>query len=197
MTGDADLAYGPPMSMQMTMAVTAQGQTMNMQMRMLNDTIYMQIPGETPAGKFLSVNLSDLPGGVAYQQILSQYENLGPQSIADEFKKGLQSLKNDGVTEIDGQQVRHYTATINPAAVAAALGNNTEAQQIAGQLSTITEEIYMAPGDQIRRVDMALPAPIGPLQLDFTNWGAPVNVVAPPASDTVPVSPSDLANGTS
>jgi hypothetical protein len=194
MNFSADVSYGPPIQMQMSGTVTAQGRAMSMTMRMVGLVMYMQIPGQTPAGKFLSIDLSKFPQTSGIFKALEQYRKMGPQSMLSQFKTGVKSVSYIGSEQIDGQQARHYTVVINTAAALKAFGNAAALSQIS-MPATMTEQVYLDSQKRPLRITMTLPAPVGSMQIDFSNWGEPVHVVAPPKSQLMPFPMSAFGTG--
>lgn len=184
MTGTADMNYGPPIAMKMSMNVTQAGKSIQMQLRLVGTVMYMQIPGMTPTGKFISMDMSKVPQASAIFKQLEQYQSFGPQSMAKQFEAGLSNLTYVGAETINGQQTRHYTVTVDTAAALKAMGQSGAAlNSYVAQNKTLTEQVYLDSQQRPVRMSMALPAPIGTMQMDFSNWGQPVTISAPPAAD--------------
>ncbi|MGN6721463.1 MAG: hypothetical protein ACTHJM_02490 [Marmoricola sp.] len=191
MNFSADFSYGPPLEMQMSGTVTAQGRTMSLSVRMVNLVMYMQIPGQTPAGKYMALDLSKFPPTSKLFGMLDQYRKMGPQSMLSQFKNGVGSLRYVGTAQVDGQTARHYTVVVNTAAAMKALGNSSLLSQVSIP-KTITEEVYLDAHHAPLRMVMSLPDPVGSMQIDFSKWGEPVHVVAPPKSQIINIPLSAL-----
>jgi hypothetical protein len=193
MNVNAELNYGPPFSMQMTVAVTQAGKVMNMSLSLIGTVMYMQVPGLTPAGKYMSMDLSKVPQASQYFQLINQYKNMGPKSmLADMFKGSITKFAYVGPAQINGQPTRHYTVSVNTASALKALGSLSSSVP-QGMKKTVTEQIYLDSSQMPVRVSMSLPAPVGAMQIDFSDWGKPVSITAPPASDVQQIPAGTLA----
>ena len=188
----ADMNYGPPLAMQMTMTATASGKSMNVVAKLIGTTMYLQIPQLTPAGKFMALDLSKVPQTSPYVKLLDQYRKLGPASMTSMFKSDVTALTYVGTAQIDGQTARHYTTTVNTAGVLKALGSLSSSSALASQMKTVTEQVYLTDNQLPLRVTMSLPAPVGAMQVDFSKWGQPVTITAPPAADVMSIPASAL-----
>lgn len=180
LTIDADFAYTKPAAMQMTMTLKADKATSRVSLRLIGNAIYLQVPPATPAGKWVKADASVLGSGAA-----RSYTNLGPQGMADQFKKGVKSIRYVGATTLNGQRVQHYTVVAD----ASQLGDSLKAlaaqvPSLAG-VKTLDEQIYLSDKNVLQRLTITLPAPVGTMQVDFTNWNAPTTIKAPAASDIV------------
>lgn len=138
---------------------------------------YLQVPGVTPAGKWLKVSASSNTAVITFQ-------NVNPVTMVVRFNKGLKKLTYLGATKIAGTQVRHYRIVIDQQKYLQATGQGVGSANL-GSSATLTEDLYLNDDNTLRRVTLALPGGVGNTQVDVTNWGKPVTIQAPPASTVV------------
>lgn len=161
--------------------------------------VYMSIP-------FLS---SQLPGGASWIKIdleqagkslgvdLDQLINQANQNPAQalDMLRASGSVTEVGTETVDGVSTTHYKATIDLSQAADKLGSDAEAwvQRLvnAGAPATIPVDVWIGDDGLIRRLTMdeslATGAQSGDVKvtIDISDYGTPVNVTAPPASDTI------------
>lgn len=190
-TVQGDTSYGPPLSMSLTGYGTAQGQTVNFVERLVGTDLYIQSPGHTPPGKFLRIDLATLPQTAGLFNLIHEMQTSGPAAMAAQFKAATESLKYDGMETIAGQQAQHYTVVVNAVAAAKLISADAAAMASAEKIGKVTEEVYLSGDHRPIRIVMPMPAPVGTMQIDFSKYGEPVHVTAPPASQIL--TPSQLA----
>jgi hypothetical protein len=148
-----------------------------MEMRFVGGTMYMQIPGMTPAGKFIAISEDDATFG----PMLKQLQNFGPDGAVAMMDKGVKDFRHVGTSTIDGKSYEHYRVTVDPSAVAGDLNLPSGAASSAPK--SVTEELYLDSDNLMRRVTMNVDG--HKVIVDATDWGKPVHVTAPPASAIV------------
>jgi hypothetical protein len=180
-TAVGDVAYQGSAPL-MQLAMTFSGQ--KAELRFVDDTAYLSIPGLTPAGKFLAVK----PDNAMMGSLVNELKSFGPDGAISMLRGSVKGFQDLGTTTIDGRQVRHYRITVDPATMAKSL------QLPAGVPTTslprsVTEDLYVDSRNLLRRA--VLDAAGQKVTIDATKWGEPVHVTAPPKSDVVK-SPSGL-----
>lgn len=179
-----DVAYdGTTPTMQL--ALTFSGQ--QAELRFVNGTAYLSVPGLTPAGKFLEVK----PGNAMMGSLVQQLKNFGPNGAITLLRSAVKDFRDTGTTTIDGQQVRHYRVTVDPAALLRQMKLPTGVPTTSLPKS-ITEDLYVGAGNLMRRV--VLDAAGQKVTIDTTKWGEPVHVTAPPPSKVIK-SPTGMGGG--
>jgi hypothetical protein len=143
-------------------------------------------PGQLSSG---SGSSSSLGGGVTQfsdpSQMLQQLQNSGA------------TVTSDGQTTFDGTPVTAYSVTVPTSALTKYLGSlPSSLQQITSGLSlpNVTEKVYIESGGLLRGID--LPYSFGimgktftmDMQMALSNYGTPVTVTPPPASEVLPYS---------
>ncbi len=144
--------------------------------------MYLQIPGLTPGDKFVEFDLrdSDAPGAEMLEQMLDQVNQLDPSKSAQMFK-AITSLKQQGTAEVDGVETTHYTVAVDTQKALQAMGMGDMAAP--GQMpKTIRQEVWLDDRNLIRRMRMKQPNVA--MDITYSQWGEPVDISAPPASQT-------------
>lgn len=177
LTIDADFDYRAPVAMQMTMSLTVGTTSSKVGLRLIGNTIYLQVPPATQAGKWVKADASALGSGAA-----QSYKDLGPQGMAAQFKKGVKSITYVGATKINGQTVQHYTVVADASQLGTSLKALAAQVPSLATIKTIDEQIYLSNDNVLQRLTITLPAPVGTMQVDFTGWNAPVTITAPAPS---------------
>ncbi len=174
--------------------------------RLVKPTIYMQFPASAgvplPAGKsWVSINLDSPAVSSALGASFSQLTD-----SADESTQGLaylQGVSADGVTTVGPATVRgvattEYSATID--LTKAAQGRSAAVQALLQKLqaktgmTTLPVSVWIDAQGQIRRevLDESLTtngvATGATVTIEYFDFGAPVDVTPPPASQTVDIS---------
>lgn len=162
----------------MQLAMTFSGQ--KAELRFVDGTAYLSIPGLTPAGKFVAVK----PDNAVMGSLVQQLKSFGPDGAISMLRGSVKGFRDAGTTTIDGQRVRHYEITVDPAVMAKSL------KLPAGVPTTslpksVTEDLYVDSRDLLRRA--VLNAAGQKVTIDATQWGEPVHVTAPTSSQIVPM----------
>ncbi|MGN6161268.1 MAG: hypothetical protein ACTHOG_06125 [Marmoricola sp.] len=178
---DADFDYNKPVAMQMTMTIKGSGTASStLSLRLIGNTIYLQVPPATPAGKWVKADAAALGAGGA-----QSYRNLGLQGLATQFQKGVKSIKYIGSTKIDGQTVQHYTLVADASQLGTSLKALASQVPSIAAIKTINEQLYLTNANVLKRMTVTLPAPVGTMQVDFSGWNNPVTIQAPAPSAIV------------
>jgi len=178
-SGDVDYGGAAP-SMKMTMDLSQGGKRMQIQEILVDGVIYMSMPGVTPQGKYLKLD-SNTPGMGSYGDVL---KNIDPASMVAQMTKSLNKLEYVGPAAIDGDQTQHYKLVVDAKKAVQGLGLNGLPSSAASAIpDAMTYDAYFNADNTLRRITMEVMDEA--MQVDMTNWGAPVRVVAPPKSDVV------------
>lgn len=176
----ADFNYQKPITMQLTMMLKVGKSSSTISLRLIGNTLYLQVPPQTPAGKWAKVDASVLGAGAA-----KSYQNLGPQGLAAQFKKGVKSVSYVGSTQLNGQTVEHYTVVADAAQLGSSLKPLAAQVPSLANVTSITEQIYLSRSNQLQRISVTLPAPVGTMTVDLSQLNAPVSITAPPTGDII------------
>jgi hypothetical protein len=186
---------------QLAVNIGVEGQQENLQMVYLGGTLYENLPqiGEVVPGKsWVALDLASA------QQSAGQGAagELGGDPLAS-----LQALAQQGNTvnalgpsTVNGQSVQGYSVTLVPSAIQREIQHeNIPAwlrQSVSKELSgSLSETVYLDGAGQLVRTTESITESLGTsgpvtgqLSFDFSDYGAPVSIAAPPASDVIPYS---------
>ncbi|PRX49068.1 hypothetical protein B0I33_103101 [Prauserella shujinwangii] len=182
------------------MAITMNMGGQTMEMRLVDRTMYMKLPGEAAAqmGGKEWVKVSADGTDPLSQQLGSSFDQMAEQSdpskVLDQIKQAGE-ITNSEETTLDGQDVTHYTIELDFAKIADQYGaagvSEEQMKQLADKVGKLPMELWLN-GDNLpvqvsmdmAKVMEAAGAPAGQggsMLMKYTDWGAPVNVEAPPA----------------
>ncbi len=170
-TGQLDYSGDTPaMSMEMTMPAMGAG---TIEMRLIDEVMYMSMPMIDPSGKFFKIDLND-PNNPLGDSI--DPDSMDPQSTMKDFGKGAKSVKLIGEESLDGQDVTHYQV------LSSTKGLNSSAVGSTAPLpKTFTYDIWFDDEDRVVKMT-AIMGKQSTVDMVMTNFGEPVDIKAPPAS---------------
>jgi hypothetical protein len=183
---------------QMTMVMEAGGQQQTMEYRMLGDVMYMKMPGLPVAKEWVKLDLKALgeTQGVDLQALTQMRDNDPTQSLA--YLSGVsEDVRVDGEEDIRGAHTTRYKATFDLNKAAA---QTPEAKEKVDKLiqqmgtSTMPATVWIDDDGRMRKmtydIDLskasAAAGARGTMTTTFEmyDFGAKVDVQAPPAADT-------------
>jgi hypothetical protein len=203
-TGVFDLK-GKHGRMQMTTTVPGKGEV---KIEELLDglVLYMRSDALTkglPAGKsWLKLDLKD--AGAKQGVDIAQLQSLSGGGDPTQFLSYLSKagdVKKVGTEDVNGTSTTHYHAVIDLEKLAGSADKAADSVRQLEQVSGLKElptDIWIDSSQRVRRQTVAIetsrPLPIKfSLQIDYKRFGVPVDVSAPPASETVDY--ADVAGG--
>ena len=95
--------------------------------------------------------------------------------------EGDQHLATEGVQDVDGETLDHYTATVDTKVLLEDLP--TEAQGSSGLAPTVDYQMWFDQDGLIRKFSVDMGASVGTSEGTFDDWGTDVDIEAPPASE--------------
>ncbi|KRC64816.1 hypothetical protein ASE12_08540 [Aeromicrobium sp. Root236] len=154
-------------------------------MRLVDQVFYMNM-GQMSDDKFLKIDLKDKsnPFAQQYGQIMDQMD---PSKQMAQFKDALKSFEKKGEPQkIDGVEAQPYVVTVDTTKVKAYkdLPGATKAQIP----DTIVYTMFIGPDNLPRRMEFELAG--SKSTVDYSKWGDPVDIKAPPAGE---ISDKDLS----
>lgn len=168
-SGVADFTSDPP-SMQLNLKDPSTGQDMGMVL--VDGIMYIEIQPD----QYLEYDLSDPSSPLG--DIDGQ---LDPRAMIDTFEKGVTGATYVGEEEKDGEQMEHYTVTIDPAAMIA--GSDLPSDAPTPDLpAETTFDLWFDADGNFRRMQGDLGPAGGEINTAYDNWGDPVEITAPPKS---------------
>ena len=189
-TGGIDFGQN---AMQLQMTVGVSGQELQMQAVYVAGSIYEQIPdlGQLIPGKsWISLDLSSL--GVSGGQSSSALgSGNNPTAMLRLLTQQGNTVVPLGSSKIGGTPVQGYSVTLDPAAIKAQLAHANLPSWMATALSQLNVQnttlmVYVDGSGLLRRFSLDLTETVATVKvtvdesLDFADYGAAVNVTAPP-----------------
>jgi hypothetical protein len=145
---------------------------------LVNDTIYLSIPGQVPDGKYVKVDAhADDPVAKSFQQSLN---GMNPSTTFAAFEAGLRKVTYVKSETLDGIKVQRYRVTVDTKAALKAQGQSTV---VSGLPKTITYDIWLDGYRLMRKVTFSLAGVTA--VLTAKDYGKPVTIKAPPAADVI------------
>lgn len=181
-TAQGQMSYGdgaPEMALTMDLGQAGLG---TMEMRLVGGKVYMNIPGATPVGKFFEI--SGKAAGMG--DLVDEFANMTPNASIELMAQALERMVVVGEEMIGSEETTRYRLTVNTAESQALLGQ-TETQGLPALPETIDYDMWVDGDDLIRRISMSIEG-VG-VQLDYTDWGQPVDIKAPAKADIVKAPP--------
>lgn len=179
-----DVSYsGKAPAMKLTMSVDQGGKKIQMQELLVDGVLYMSMPGITPNGKYVKLD-SSTPGMGGLGDLL---KNVDPAQMMGQMTKSIDKLEYVGNTDIEGDQTHHYKLTVNAKKAVQSMGLGNIPNSAEAKIpDTLTYDAYFNDDNTLRRMTMDI---LGQsMEMNMTNWGAPVTVTAPSKADVVDMS---------
>lgn len=178
MSAEGDMTYdGGSSEMRMTMSMpqVAKG---TIEMRLVDQKIYMQLPGLTPAGKFIAIDPQDQksPMGKSFAGLSGQMD---PLASIKSMESAVTRADRVGEAKIDGARVDHYRLTIDTAQ----LTKDLKQKALPGAPKSLSYDLWLDDDDLIRKMSFDVSG--AAVEMELSDWGKPVNVEPPAASDIV------------
>jgi LppX_LprAFG lipoprotein len=176
--GAVDYTTTPP-QMAMTMESPALADQ-SIEMRLVDEVLYMNM-GQLTNNKFVSYDLSDansLPPGM--DQLTS---TMNPLAAFDSFEEGVQSVTFVGDENVEGEQLGHYEIEVDTSKIEQFKDLQTQTELP----KTVTYDVWLDDQNRMRKMTFEMPMGAAPvmMELAFSDWGEPVDIAAPPASEIV------------
>jgi hypothetical protein len=194
-SGDFDFTHD---AAQLVMHVSADGQQEQVQAVYVGETIYEglpQIAQLAPGKSWVSLDI----GSLAQRSAQTSASQLGgnPLTALNALAASGNQVRALGASTVDGQSVQGYAVTISRQAVGNALKSAKVPafiKQALAQVHTfgITEDVYLGGNGKLVELRESIVENVGSsgttsLQLSyrFSDYGAPVSITAPPASEVL------------
>lgn len=193
MNGEAEY-NGPDSKMKMTMNTMGQ----NMDMVYINRTIYMKMPMGGQAGKPWVKMSADQLSKAGNTDLSKQMQQSDPSHFLDMLEKNGKILSKTP-DQVDGQTATKYAAEVDITKMMASVGEKTPPGVDMSKIKPIPMNVWLNSDNLPLQIEMdmgAMMKQIGqssgqkmPAGMDkakmvakYSDWGQPVNVQAPPAS---------------
>jgi hypothetical protein len=192
MSGSGDASFAQPVSEQLTMS--AQG--MQIKMILLDNAFYMDVPElQQATGKpWLKIDGSgNDPVDQAFGSMIKlTQQNADPSQILTQLE-GAGTLQSTTQETVDGQATTHYKVQVDVNKMIAKQTDPTTKQLLqqaqAHGMGNYPVDVWLANSDNLP-VKMQVVTPTADatgsatqvtMTMNFTNWGEPVHITAPPA----------------
>jgi hypothetical protein len=193
-TGEGDLKFGSDDAAMAMDLGTSEGA---ISMVFLDGVLYMKLPQEVQPGKpWIKIDpKSNNAVGKALGGINEQLsKNADPRAVLKEFEKSGQ-ITNTQQETLDGKETTHYTITVDVQKMADSQTDPTAKQALQSAINAGMKDfpvnVWVDDEDLPVRFTMETPMPDGQgsttstkVQVDYSDWGKPVTVEAPPADQT-------------
>lgn len=153
-------------------------------MRFVDGAFYMNF-GEMTGDKFMKLAL-DGSGDAATDQLSELIDQVNPTAQLKQFEAALKSFKQAGADQtIDGVKATPFEIVLDTSKID---GMTAAAKKAGNKLpATMTYTMFVGPDDLPRRITAKVVAMT--FTLDYSKWGEPVDIKAPPASEISEKSP--------
>ncbi|WBQ05769.1 hypothetical protein [Kribbella sp. CA-293567] len=168
-----------PLAMKLEMALPAADGAV--QMILVGSNLYLSIPQQTPAGKFVKLDLKNSkdPAVKQYGELL---QNADPMKSYKGWDKSLQSVKFVKTETIGGRELDRYDVTVDTAKALKAMGQQIPAGT-AGVPKTLVYSTWMGSDKLIYQMKFEMPGVS--MLMTMSDYNQPVAIAAPPASKIV------------
>lgn len=102
------------------------------------------------------------------------HQDVDPVEALRRMEAGLTAVEHMGAAEVDGHQVQHYRLTVDHT------GEDVTASGLAMAADGVVYDLYVDEAGLLRRFTWSTPRG-NTVTHDFTGWGEPVEITAPPA----------------
>jgi hypothetical protein len=190
-TGEGDLKFGSEdaaVSMDMTTGEDS------ISVVFVDGTLFLKLPQEVAPGKpwvRIDPNSNSEVAKVLGSMSDQLSKNADPRAALKTFENAGE-ITDTREEDLDGKPTTHYTITVDVEKMAA---NQTDPavkqameQAIAGGMTDFTVDVWVDEEDLPLRFRMDTPTPDGQggmtsvkMQVDYSEWGEPVDITAPPA----------------
>jgi hypothetical protein len=182
--GVLDMTGGSP-AMRMIMDITGMGTPT--EMRLVDRTMYVQMPGG--GGKFYALDLDD-PNGPLGRLGGDAFSNIDPGSVTDQLSpRVFKKVLDRGTVTVGGKQLHHYTVLMDLSKAPKLKGMPAGA----AVPKVATYDVWLDSEGRMARFVMLVKKSMR-LTATYSGYGTAAHVVAPPASQVMAF-PGTSANG--
>lgn len=187
-TMDGDISVGESAdeyATNLTMSAPALGGALRM--ILVDQALYLNL-GSMTHGKYAKLDLSDTnsPAGQLMSQLLAAAD---PAKSLVAMTEGVVSFEAVGTSQLDGVNTTQYRVQVDTAKAVSALGLGDAPSSGVGALpKMLSYDIWVGDDHLMRRMSFSVGSTLS-MTMDFTRWGEPVHVEAPPPGQVLKRSP--------
>ncbi|NEA36087.1 hypothetical protein [Streptomyces sp. SID13031] len=164
-----------PLAMKLDMVDPAAG---TMQMILVKSNLYLSIPKQTGAGKYIKLDLKNSkdPQIKSFGSLL---DSADPMKSYQGWEKGLRSVKFVKSETIGGQKLDRYDVTVDTAASLKAAGQPVPK----GVPKTLVYSVWMGSDKLIYRLTFSMAGV--EMLMTMSDYNKPISITAPPANKII------------
>jgi hypothetical protein len=181
-TARLDLELGSSLSATADVDYADSGTSMSMKMVTGAQTVNVVLDGgvmylqQTKGSKYLKIGKDD----PALGSLLGQLGGFGPKSALENLKAGITKVQDKGSETVDGAELEHYALTVDTKKANAIFGVPSGSAKTPAK---VTYNLWIDGDDLLRQVKMKVSGQT--LVMKVSDWGKPVTIKAPPASQVI------------
>ncbi len=173
-SAQGDVSYGDGKSaMQMTMAMPQMGAD-KIEMRFVDQILYMQVPGMTTPGKFIAIDPKDESSPMS-KSFAGLSDQMDPLSSVKQMQSAVTAADRVGTETIDGESTDRYKVTVDTASMTKKAGEPAPE----GMPKSLTYDLWLDDDDLIRKMTSEVSGTS--VEMLMSKWGEPVTVEKPAA----------------
>jgi len=157
----------------------------SIEFRLIAGTVYVKLPAmlsSSAAKPWVMVDLSDPdnPIGAIFNQLMS---SLDPSKL-EQLYTAVEDLENLGQEDVNGVSTTHYRVSVDTAKVLEILGSGEVAgihmdEMLQDMPKSVTSDVWV--DDDALLVKTAIEFDGSMMEMNYSQWGEPITVTAPPA----------------
>ncbi|MGB0099418.1 MAG: hypothetical protein WBP61_03980 [Nocardioides sp.] len=180
--GVVDYTATPPsteMTMTMPEGVPGGGE---MHLISVDGVMYLSM-GEMTGGGYWKLDPSDPDGPLGDMGLDAMLDQSDPRAALETVEPAIEAVTFVGAEQVDGRDLDHYELTVDPQRALEVLGGDLPAEAAGAVPETITYDLWLDEDHRFARMAMEYPVLEQTIstQLDVTDWGEEVSIVAPSA----------------
>lgn len=183
--GAVDYSTTPP---QLAMTMEMAGEPLDM--RIVDGVLYMGSPEFSDLGaQWLRIDITDPDSAAAIGIDPDQFtQGLDPAAMEELFTAAVRTVTYGGSQDVAGETLERYDVVMDGAAAAETFGLS-ESEAAAALPETLEYSVWFDGEGLVRQLDMVMPDPAtgedSTITITFDEYGAEVDVAAPPAAETL------------
>ena len=181
-TAKLALELGSSLSATAYVDYAASGTSMSLKMNTGAETVNVVLAGgvmylqQTKGQKYLKIDKSD----PALGSLLGQISSIGPKATFDNLKPGIKKVADRGTETIDGVKLDHYALTVDTSKISSVFGVPASTAKLP---KTVIYDVWVDDDFLLHQLKMTVSGQH--LLLKASDWGKPVTIKAPPASQVM------------